>query len=85
MWPRTFAERHLTLAGMGGDQRIGDLRARMRYDGCGDRPAFVETHHTSGPRFRPDRKEDRSRASASRRTVSGFQRRATGPPGCGGG
>jgi hypothetical protein len=25
-----------------GDQRIGDLLARMRHDGCGGKPQFVE-------------------------------------------
>jgi hypothetical protein len=38
---RYLAETHMTLEGFG-DQRIGDLLARMRHDGCGGRPAFVE-------------------------------------------
>jgi hypothetical protein len=31
----------MTLAGFG-DQRLGDLLAKMRHDGCGGRPKFVE-------------------------------------------
>jgi hypothetical protein len=38
---RYLAETHLTLAGFG-DQRLGDLLAKMRHDGCGGRPKFVE-------------------------------------------
>jgi hypothetical protein len=38
---RYAADTHMATAGLG-DQRIGDLLARMRYDGCGGRPAFVE-------------------------------------------
>jgi hypothetical protein len=38
---RYLAETHMTIAGLG-DQRIGDLLARMRHYGCGGRPQFVE-------------------------------------------
>jgi hypothetical protein len=38
---RYLAETHMTLAGFG-DHRLGDLLARMRHDGCGERPQFAE-------------------------------------------
>jgi hypothetical protein len=38
---RYLAETHMTIAGLG-DQRVGDLLARMRHDGCGGRAAKVE-------------------------------------------
>jgi hypothetical protein len=38
---RYLAETHMTIAGLG-DQRVGDLLARMRHDGCGGRPQFAE-------------------------------------------
>ena len=38
---RYLAETHMTLAGFG-DQRVGDLLARLRHDGCCGQPEFVE-------------------------------------------